>query len=154
MERKVKGLEAALKSELRSLELDLEADVSERIKIIEKNRGEALDNLSESLKDEIILQLLARDMEIATSLSELKDEEVIASQPLLHDNYLNEKETVLKPEELPVYSYQESPKEESKNNILLISQMFEYLDEKDREIASLSERLKFLEAFAAEGMKH
>ncbi len=152
MERKVKGLEAELKSELRSLESDLEADVSERIKIIEKNRGEALDNLSESLKDEIILQLLARDMEIATSLSELKDEEVVASQAASNDNYLNGGDIVLKPEELPVYSYQESPQEENRKNILLISQMFEYLDEKDREIASLSERLKSLEAFTVERM--
>ncbi len=158
MERKVKGLEAELRRELRTLESHLGADVSERIKIIEKNRREALDNLSESLKDEIILQLLARDMKIATSLAELKkefkkrDEEVVASQAASNDNYLNGGDMALKPEELPVYSYQERPQEENRKNILLISQMFEYLDEKDREIASLSERLKSLEAFTVERM--
>lgn len=151
IERKLKGLEAYLKSELRTLESDLEADVSERIKIVEENAEEAL-------KDEIIIQLLGRDMKIAASFSELKKELKIRGKGVteLHaasnDNYLNEKETVLKSEELPVYGYQKSPQEESKETLLLISQMFEYLDEKDREIASLSERLKSLEAFAVERM--
>ncbi len=169
IERKVKGLEGELKSELRTLETDLEAefgvqlgtlevDVSERIKIVEENTGEALINLSESLKDEITVQFLGRDMKIATSLSELKkelkkrDKEVTASQAASNNNYLKGKETALKSEESLVYGYQESPQEESKNNLLLISQMFEYLDEKDREIASLSERLKSLEAFAVGSM--
>ena len=158
IERKLKGLEAELKAEFGVQLGTLEGDVHERIKIIEKNTGEALNNLSESLKDEIIVQFLGRDMEIAASLSELKkelktrDKGVTVLHASSNDNYLNGKETVLKSEESPVYGYQESPQEESKKNLLLISRMFEYLDEKDREIASISKRLKSLEAFAVENM--
>lgn len=158
IERKLKELEAELKAEFDVQFGTLEVDVSERIKIIEENAEKALNNLSESLKDEIIIQFLGRDMEIAASLSELKkelktrDKGVTALHAASNDNYLNGKETVLKSEESLVYGYQESLQEESKKNLLLISQMFVYLDEKDREIASIAERLKSLEAFAVESM--
>ena len=171
IERKVKELEGRLKNELRALEMDLKSELgdqvgtldvnlSDKIKVVEENTEKALNTLSETLKDEMIVQFLGRDMEIASTLTELKkelergDNEVAAALPVVSkDSQAEGKESAMKSEEPTIYGYQNNLQEESKQSLLLISQMFEYLDEKDREIASLSKRLSVLEASSDENMQ-
>jgi hypothetical protein len=123
---------------------------------LEKNTEKAMKTLRQSLQDEIAMQLLGRDMEMAVNFSngeeevERNDDEVIMSFEVPHESSMSEKGTLLDTDNSPVYGYQKSnSEEESKNNLLLISQMFQYLDEKDKQIASLSKRLKTLETLAS-----
>lgn len=170
IEQKVKELKGELKSELRTLETDLkselgdqvgtlEVNLSDKIKVVEESTEKALNTLSETLKDEMIVQFLGRDMKIASTLTELKkelgkrDKEVSAVLPIVsNDSHTNGEEGAMKSEESTIYGYQNNLQEENKQNLLLISQMFEYLDEKDKDIASLSKRLAALEAFSVESM--
>ena len=104
----------------------LEVTLSDKIKVLKENTEKALHTLSETLKDEMIVQLLGRDMKIASTLTALKkelkkrDKEVsVALLIVSNDSYTNGKEGAMKSEESIIYGYQNNLQEEREQNFSL-----------------------------------